>query len=366
MGYGVIVESLNITRPLPTWNQKQRSVELFYSESSKRKLLFGCTSIASEIALRVQIDGFVDDKFASPTYCGFPVFKSGELNNNDLVISTITGVKPVSVAKHLARLKIESVDYFAFKKLSPIKLPEIPFWTDPEIDLLHNSNTYLEIYDSLSDNESRLTFRRIVQFRNSSDLNEMFDFHDQQDMQYFEKCLQLQNSSHVFVDVGAYDGFTSHLFSKLSPNYSEIHAFEPIPSAFEETRNRLNKTRNCHTYNFGASDRTHTVYFTDNGSASVLDAQGDVPVQLHALDEVLKTNPTIIKMDIEGGEIPALQGLEHTRRHHRPVLAIACYHYPSQMRAIYEECRRIEQQFDLYLRHYTEGTTETVLFVVPR
>jgi hypothetical protein len=73
-----------------------------------------------------------------------------------------------------------------------------------------------------------------------------------------------------------------------------------------------------------------------------------------------------IKMDLEGWELKALQGaVRHIREDH-PKLAIAVYHHPSDFWRIPEFILSIRDDYDLYLRHYTEGWSETVMYFVPR
>jgi FkbM family methyltransferase len=365
MGANSVTLIPEIFTDLPTWDKRRETTAAFLNEKNRRRLIFGCTEIGRKIASMIDIDGFIDDITIEHEYANRPVIRSGEILTNDLILSTITGIKPISASIFLASTGAKHVDYFAFKKLSSISVPNIPFWQDPEIDIADHSSVYREIYDNLSDTESRLTFHRITNFRQSYDLSEMRDFTDRQEVQYFEPFLELNSHLQIFLDIGAFDGFSSKLFSNLYPEYKEIHSFEPNPVAFLQTEKALADLRDCHLYNFGASNSFKKVLFSNDGSASKESDQGSLTVSLKPFDDVLNIKPTFVKMDIEGGELNALQGMTRIRSESRPALALACYHYPSQMRELYQECRRVEKHFRLFLRHYTEGTTETVLFVLP-
>jgi hypothetical protein len=63
-----------------------------------------------------------------------------------------------------------------------------------------------------------------------------------------------------------------------------------------------------------------------------LAAHGSIEVETRALDELVEARrlspPSVIKMDIEGGEVAALRGAEKTLAVHRPTLLIAT-HGPS-------------------------------------
>ncbi len=71
-------------------------------------------------------------------------------------------------------------------------------------------------------------------------------------------------------------------------------------------------------------------------------------------------------MDIEGAEYDALRGAEQTISEHHPRLAISVYHRVDDLRRIPELVLSYRSDYDLFLRHYTEGVTETVMFFIPR
>ena len=70
-------------------------------------------------------------------------------------------------------------------------------------------------------------------------------------------------------------------------------------------------------------------------------------------------------MDIEGSEQEALLGAKETILSSHPTLAISVYHKPEDLRKITTIVLGIRSDYKLYLRHYTEGTDETVMFFVP-
>ncbi|MEQ9566287.1 MAG: FkbM family methyltransferase, partial [Pseudomonadales bacterium] len=61
----------------------------------------------------------------------------------------------------------------------------------------------------------------------------------------------------------------------------------------------------------------------------------------------------------------ALRGARHTILEHHPKLAICVYHRADDFWKIPETVFSIRDDYDLYLRHYTEGVTETVMFFIP-
>ena len=64
--------------------------------------------------------------------------------------------------------------------------------------------------------------------------------------QYFDLPVMEHAADEVFVDLGAYDGFTSLQFVQWSGgSYKHIYAFEPSNSMYESCRLRLKDLQNC-------------------------------------------------------------------------------------------------------------------------
>lgn len=117
----------------------------------------------------------------------------------------------------------------------------------------------------------------------------------------------------------------------------------------------------------GLSDSVGTLWFNPNeGSASAVSESGSCQINVTTLDREIERKVTFIKMDLEGWEIKALEG---SRRHileDHPKLAIAVYHKPSDFWRIFEFIIGLRQDYNIFLRHYSEGWSETVMYFVPR
>ena len=118
-------------------------------------------------------------------------------------------------------------------------------------------------------------------------------------------------------------------------------------------------------YNFGASDSAQSLIFIDDGSSSTVSSGEGELVSLKRLDDIALPRPDLIKIDIEGAELKAMRGMTRILQEARPMMAIACYHYPNEILDIVDFWDLIGFTGTLELRHYTEGTTETVLFIIP-
>jgi hypothetical protein len=69
-------------------------------------------------------------------------------------------------------------------------------------------------------------------------------------------------------------------------------------------------------------------------------------------------------MDIEGAEQQALTGSESLIKEQKPKLAICVYHQGNDFRIIFNTVKKMNSDYKVYIRHYTEGVVETVMFFI--
>ena len=72
-----------------------------------------------------------------------------------------------------------------------------------------------------------------------------------------------------------------------------------------------------------------------------------------------------LKMDIEGAELSAINGAKNIINQYHPKLAICVYHRAADIREIFKTVLNIRADYHVYLRHYTEGIYETVMYFIP-
>jgi FkbM family methyltransferase len=144
--------------------------------------------------------------------------------------------------------------------------------------------------------------------------------------------------------------------------------FEPDPENYKTCVSALGGMNHVHFHPFGLFNKKDTLRFVMCGSASLIsEKDGDCTVRVEALDDLsFPAPPTLIKMDIEGAEIPAIEGGRQTILAHHPSLAIAAYHCAGDFWRIPRAVLSICEDYDVYMRHYTEYFCETVLFFILR
>jgi FkbM family methyltransferase len=136
----------------------------------------------------------------------------------------------------------------------------------------------------------------------------------------------------TFIDVGANIGNHSLFFSRY---FKEVIAFEPNPTALKllETNIFLNQTKNIHMAPIGLSNESGTLPFIENsenlgGSKFNLKCPHTATykkLNVEKGDTILyrdfkASSIGIIKLDIEGFELQALQGLKQTLIQYQPVV----------------------------------------------
>lgn len=337
-----------------------------YLRGDSPRYVFGCNDWAKSIAECLDVVGFVDDFTNSPSFCEKPIIRSRDLPKNAMVVSAVVLGRPITSLRRIAEQGANGLDYYRFQKYSGLPLKEVMFLGQFDDEFKTNKEKFERVYTLLADAESRRIFSRLINFRLSRDLGCMEGFVDAQDRQYFESFLNLQTANEVFVDVGSYDGYTSQEFIKRCPDYRAVHIFEPEPSNLEKVRARLDRNKNIFYYPYGAADKPQVLRFKSGGSSSSISEEGELSINVARIDDLLDEPYSFLKMDIEGGEVPALMGASRSIVANHPRLAISVYHKADDLWRIPELVLSFREDYELYLRHYTEGVTETVMFFMPK
>jgi hypothetical protein len=70
-------------------------------------------------------------------------------------------------------------------------------------------------------------------------------------------------------------------------------------------------------------------------------------------------------MDLEGWELRALNGAKRHIVEDHPKLAVAVYHDAPDFWRAREYVANLRTDYTIYLRHYSEGWSETVMYFIP-
>lgn len=335
----------------------------FLKDANPRYIL-GRNEFAESLAQAVQVDGFIDDFTEDKEYCNKPIVRIEDLPEKSMVVVAVVG-RPFTAKKRLVELGIRHLDYFAFRRYAGIDIIPVWFLDEFKNDFTVNRDRYDWINGLLEDDQSRNILQSLIDFRVSNDLYFLRKFKDIQYRQYFEDFLSFQLEGEVFVDVGAFDGYTSLEFIKRYPRYKAVHVFEPEPGNMALARKKLAGFPRVNFYPVGLSDKPRRVRFKCHGHASKVSEQGNIEIDLVRLDDHVSEQFTYLKMDVEGDELTALKGSKKAITEYHPALAICVYHRCNDIWRIPEEVFSYRDDYRVYLRHYNEGISETVMFFVP-
>lgn len=148
----------------------------------------------------------------------------------------------------------------------------------------------------------------------------------------------------TIIDVGANEGQFAEKMTRLFPN-AGIYCFEPLPSVFEKLKNNFASKPNFTFHNFGLADCEAVVTMHENEyspSSSMLEMlelhksnfsfavnSKEVKVKVERLDHFFQRNlddPILLKIDVQGYELPVLLGGQSVLSRCRMVIVETSFH----------------------------------------
>lgn len=144
---------------------------------------------------------------------------------------------------------------------------------------------------------------------------------------------QYAKSGSVAIDIGAYIGTHTYTLSD-AVNNGKVIAFEPQPWACKciEKTLKKNKITNVEIMNAGISNKKDKLHFCSDssGRSAICDERKQSPnfwkerydINVITLDSLNLKNVSVIKMDVEGHELKALQGAENTIKNSKPAIIV--------------------------------------------
>jgi FkbM family methyltransferase len=348
-------------------SESRRVAETVLSgEGAGRCYVVGRNTESMRVANVVKIEGLVDDT-APPgsLWLGHPVLGLKQLPADAVVINCSTSISPVSVRRRLASVGAVSIDYCDICRVDPERfaLPRFVIDTRAELDL--HVDAWSRLRKQFADHESVQVLDDLLRYRLTGDSHGMESYKVRLAEQYFEPFIQLEEGA-VFVDAGGFDGDTTQEFCRRYPDYRRVLLFEPSPENLARARRRLADVRDVEFVPLGVSDMPGSLGFDpSSGSASSISEAGSMAIEVTTLDEYVDEAVSLIKMDLEGWEERALRGSEQHIRDDHPYLAISVYHASADFRRVPELVLGLRDDYKVYLRHYTEGWSETVMTFVP-
>lgn len=140
------------------------------------------------------------------------------------------------------------------------------------------------------------------------------------------------SAGNVVYDLGANVGFLTMLASELVGPAGRVYAFEPLPRnlLYLHKHVAMNHLENVEIIEAAVAASEGKARFDEdahNGAGHVA-PHGQIEVRTIGLDEMVASGalpPDVMKLDIEGGELEALQGARRVLSESRPVVLLATH-----------------------------------------
>jgi FkbM family methyltransferase len=233
-----------------------------------------------------------------------------------------------------------------------------------------------EIQTALSlwhDEESRHQFMSHIRFRLHADYAALPA--KSQPAYFPEEVSHLLSSETTFVDCGAFDGDTVRAFLLHQKNiFRKIVALEPDPLNYRKLRNyvaslcnNISKKIDLHNTAVGNFRRSGRIDSTA-GPGSCVTESGDVAIEIAPLRDFVSPgdHPMYIKLDIEGMEAEALQGLAGLVSGSSPIMAVSVYHRPNDLWELPIYLKQfLGTECKLFLRTEGEDGMEAICYAIP-
>lgn len=325
--------------------------------------ILGCNPNAEFIANHVPVAGFLDDNTPPGTnWLGRAVIPGDKIPASAIVINAVLHRRPQQAWSRLCALPVKALQYADLCRLNPERFPPLPFVKEAHEVLESRGPELADLARKLGDQESISVLHDVWMYRLTGDPAFTSSYALRDEAQYFDLPLQLPDEP-IFVDGGAFRGETTEQFLHYHPDARQIWLFEPNPESLAAARRRLAGRAGLHFLPYALGDRrTHLAFDGTAANASRISKEGGMSVEVVPLDEVIAGPVHFIKFDLEGYESKALSGARRLIREHAPHLAICVYHHPEDFLEVPRVVALVRDDYQLRLRHYTEGWEETVLY----
>jgi len=254
--------------------------------------------------------------------------------------------------------------------------PLLPFYLqDLPSRVVEERADVLRAFDLWGDDASRAEYVEQVRFRVKADFDGLS--HPVAHPQYFPPDLFSWSDDEWIVDGGAYDGDTVRTLSELhGDRFGHLLGLEPDPANFSKLQATVgafpqSMRARIDVRQVALAAERSTLHLEATGTAAsattTAASAGTVAVAAETLDAlVAPAAPTLIKLDIEGFEIDALEGARATIARHAPIVAVCVYHRQNHLWRIPLLLRGWRDDYAFFLRPHNEEGWDLVCYAVPR
>lgn len=331
---------------------EKENIWSYLAKSDKPIVIYGMGNGSQKIIETIRAyGGEISDIFASDefvrghSFLGYKVLKYSDICKKYSDFNVVIGFAS-HIDKVLDRIKKISLEH-------PTFAPDVPIAGGGLFTIEYvkeNENKFDFVYNRLADEKSRQVYLDIINFKISAKVQYLFNgFTDKNDI--YKNILKL-NDNETIIDLGAYDGDTIKEFTDFTNGgYRRIYALEPDEKNFAKLLKFTENMPEIRAYNIGAWDKRDTLIFDKKaGRNSKLSSSG-VSVEVCDIDSLIDDNITMIKMDIEGSELKAIDGARKIIEKYTPKLYICAYHRNEDLFSLPMKILEINNNYKVYFRH---------------
>ena len=209
-----------------------------------------------------------------------------------------------------------------------------------------------EARELLCNEESKRIFDNMVAFQFTGKLPCLFESESTRE-EALTDILKLTDKEDM-LDLGAYRGDTIEELISIAGGYSSVLALEPDRKSFDKLCAYLADKENTQALPYAVwSEHKELVFSGGGGRQSALSDTGRYTVEAVAVDSITKDRKiTYVKMDVEGVEKEALEGMQELMKVQKPKLSIACYHRTEDLCTLIPLIHSINPDYRIHLRHH--------------
>ena len=300
---------------------ESRPIFLYGTGNGADKILDVCSRYEIEIKGIFASSGFVRNR----SFRGMPVRSIEDIRaefGDYIIVLLAFGTTLDSVVANINKIASKHTLY----------IPEVPLYDSALFDrdyYLKNRSAINEAEELFHDEESREVFRDMISFRLSGEGKYLSRVATPVEM--YSSLIDKSTVNKV-IDCGAYKGDSAvDIISALNPQ--EIIALEPDPKTFLKLSAFCDTVKDCKItpLNYAVGDSCAVTEFSSSGSRGS-GAEGTnkrartTSVEIRSLDSLGIESVDLIKYDVEGDELAAINGSLKIINRCSPALSISVYH----------------------------------------
>ena len=324
--------------------------------------------VDSLLAQHIEIDFIIDKNKGGSRYRDIPIItlsevKSENKHRNCLIALNNHYIDVREIYRALLACNFHQIlTLQQLHKISDKVQIENGYWLDLSFNYENHSQEINTFKALLADEKSLALAKKIIKYRTLGRIEDypepsLLDEYTPQDIPKYKAPLNV-------IDCGAYNGVAIEKLLHAGYEVDSFVAFEPDLKNFAQLSSKDFDVKQSTCLPLGVwSSNTQLRFNSGANMGSSIDSNGESIVQCVRVDDVLNNfAPNLIKFDVEGAEIDALNGLAKTINEYRPNLAISVYHKPSHLFEIALLVNDLHLGYTFYLRVHEQNTFGTVLY----